>query len=88
MKNRMDVAEEYEPVLPGKVKAWIWQRKQAKTDNSLLTQTVIAVGKVIAMLQDSPNPNRFVVDNLTPVSICRQLKSACVNQTCTQKLQA
>ncbi|MDE0681621.1 MAG: hypothetical protein OXI63_01780 [Candidatus Poribacteria bacterium] len=77
MKNRMDVPEEYEPVLPGKVKAHL-VKKQAKTDNSLLTQTVIAVGKVIAMLQDSPNPNGFVVDNLTPEQL-RQLKSACVN---------
>ena len=33
MKNRMDVPEEYEPVLPGKVKAHIEKKKaQAETE--------------------------------------------------------
>ena len=37
MKNRMDVPQEYEPVLPGKVEAHL--KKKAQAANSLLTQT-------------------------------------------------
>ena len=49
MKNRMDVPQEYEPVLPGKVEAHLAKKKAQETDqNSLLAQTAIAVGRVIA----------------------------------------
>ena len=52
MKNRMDVPQEYEPVLPGKVEAHLAKKKAQETDqDSLLTQTAIAVGKVIMQLE-------------------------------------
>ena len=77
MKNCMNVPEEREPVLLG------------KTEDSLLTQTAIAVGKVIAMLQHSPNTNifrleinqfnnQFNVKDLTPDQF-QELKFACAN---------
>ncbi len=85
MKNRMDVPEAYEPVLPGKVKAHLEKQKEQAETDSLLTQTAVSVGKVIAMLQYSPNPNifrleihPFHVKDLTPEQF-RELKSACVN---------
>ena len=57
MKNRMDVPQEYEPVLPGKVQEHLSKKKAQETDqDSLLTQTAIAVGKVIMQLElVSPN---------------------------------
>ena len=37
MKNRMNVPEEYEPVLPGKVKDWIAKKKaQAEADGKII----------------------------------------------------
>ena len=51
MKNRMDVPQEYEPVLPGKVEAHLAKKKAQAAENSLLTQTAIAVGKAIAQLR-------------------------------------
>ena len=51
MKNRMDVPQEYEPVLPGKVEAHLAKKKAQEAENSLLTQTAIAVGKVIMQLE-------------------------------------
>ena len=37
VKNRMGVPEEYEPVLPGKVKAWIAKKKaQAEADGKII----------------------------------------------------
>ena len=52
MKNRMDVPQEYEPVLPGKVQEHLAKKKaQAADQDSLLTQTAIAVGKVIMQLE-------------------------------------
>ena len=50
MKNRMDVPQEYEPVLPGKVEAHLAKKKAQAAENSLLTQTAIAVGKAEAHL--------------------------------------
>ena len=89
MKNRMNVPEEYEPVLPGKVNAHIEKQKTEAAQDSLLTQTAIAVGKVIGMLQHSPNPNifrlevnqfnnQFNVKDLTPEQF-QELKFACLN---------
>ncbi|MYC75415.1 hypothetical protein F4X10_06555 [Candidatus Poribacteria bacterium] len=85
MKNRMGLPEEYEPVLPGKVKAHLAKKQAQETDeDSLLTETVIAVGKVIAMLQHTHQDifllqsDGFDVRNLTPTEL-RELKSACVN---------
>ena len=51
MKNRMDVPQEYEPVLPGKAEAHLAKKKAQAAENSLLTQTAIAVGKVIGQLE-------------------------------------
>jgi len=52
MKNRMDVPNEYEPVLPRKVKAHIEKKKAQDTDkNALLTQIALAVGNVIGQLK-------------------------------------
>lgn len=89
MKNRMNVPKTYEPVLPGKVDAHLEKKESQATQDSLLTQTAIAVGNVIAMLQDSPNTNifgleinrfqnHFDVKDLTPEEL-RHLKAACVN---------
>ena len=69
MKNRMDVPQEYEPVLPGKVEAHLAKKQAQETDqDSLLTQTAIGIGKVIMQLELlSPNsPNKFDVRHLTP----------------------
>ena len=42
MKNRMDVPQEYEPVLPGKVQEHLAKKKAQETDqDSLLAQTAI-----------------------------------------------
>ena len=81
MKNRMDVPQEYEPVLPGKVQEHLAKKKAQETDqDSLLAQTAIAVGKVIMQLElVSPNsPNKFDVRHLTPGQF-QELKFACVN---------
>ena len=81
MKNRMDVPQEYEPVLPSKVEAHLAKKQAQETDqDSLLTQTAIAVGKVIGQLELlSPNsPNKFDVRHLTPGQF-QELKFACVN---------
>ena len=81
MKNRMDVPKEYEPVLPSKVKAHL-AKKQAQADktDSLLTQTAIAVFKVIGQLKltHPASLEKFDVRDLTPEDF-RELKSACVN---------
>ena len=81
MKNRMDVPQEYEPVLPGKVQEHLAKKKAQETDqDSLLTQTAIGIGKVIMQLELlSPNsPNKFDVRHLTPGQF-QELKFACVN---------
>ena len=80
MKNRMNVPEEYEPVLPGKVEAHI-AKKQAQADkDSLLTQTALAVGNVIGQLK-LENPvslEKFDVRDLSPEQF-QELRFACVN---------
>ena len=81
MKNRMDVPQEYEPVLPGKVQEHLAKKKAQETDqDSLLAQTAIGIGKVIMQLELlSPNsPNKFDVRHLTPGQF-QELKFACVN---------
>ena len=80
MKNRMDVPQEYEPVLPGKVEAHLAKKKAQAAENSLLTQTAIAVGKVIMQLElEHPiSCAKFDVRNLTPGQF-QELKFACVN---------
>ena len=81
MKNRMDVPQEYEPVLPSKVEAHLAKKKAQETDqDSLLTQTAIAVGKVIMQLElVSPNSlDTFDPRHLTPGQF-QELKFACVN---------
>ena len=77
MKNRMDVPQEYEPVLPGKVEAHLAKKKAQAAENSLLTQTAIAVGKAIAQLRPV-SFDTFDVRDLSPDEL-RDLKSACVN---------
>ena len=80
VKNRMDVPKEYEPVLPGKVKAHIAKKKEQATQDSLLTQTALAVGNVIGQLK-LENPvslEKFDVRDLTPEQF-QELKFACVN---------
>ena len=80
MKNRMNVPNEYEPVLPGKVKAYLAEKQEQATQDSLLTQTAIAVGNVIAQL-NLENPislEKFDVRDLTPAQF-QELKFACVN---------
>ena len=81
MKNRMDVPQEYEPVLPGKVEAHLAKKKAQAAENSLLTQTAIAVGKVIAQLRPV-SFDTFDVRDLSPDEL-RDLKSACVNHLFT-----
>ena len=80
MKNRMNVPQEYEPVLPGKVEAHLAKKKAQAAENSLLTQTAIAVGKVIMQLElVSPNSfDTFDTRDLTPGQF-QELKFACVN---------
>ena len=80
MKNRMDVPKEYEPVLPGKVQEHLAKKKAQAAQDSLLTQTAIAVGKVIEMLKLTLpiSLEKFDVRDLTPDQF-RELKSACVN---------
>ena len=82
MKNRMDVPQEYEPVLPGKVQEHLAKKKAQETDqDSLLAQTAIAVGKVIMQLElVSPNSlDKFDPRHLTPGQF-QELRFACVNQ--------
>ena len=81
MKNRMGLPQEYEPVLPGKVKAQIEKKKAQETDkDSLLTQTALAVGNVIGQLKlENPTSlETFDVRDLTPEQF-QELKFACVN---------
>ena len=80
MKNRMDVPQEYEPVLPSKVEAHLAKKKAQAAEDSLLTQTAIAVGKVIMQLElVSPNSlDTFDVRHLTPGQF-QELKFACLN---------
>ena len=83
MKNRMDVPQEYEPVLPEKVEAHIAKKKQETSQDSLLTQTATAVGKVMGQLLVSRHKyafmdDRFDVSDLTDAEF-RELKSACIN---------
>lgn len=80
VKNRMGLPEEYEPVLPGKVKAHLAKKQEQATEDSLLTQTAIAVGKVIGQLElEAPTSlETFDVRDLTPEQF-RELKLACVN---------
>ena len=77
MKNRMDVPQEYEPVLPGKAEAHLAKKKAQAAENSLLTQTAIAVGKVIAQLRPI-SFDTFDMRDLSPDEL-RDLKSACLN---------
>ena len=81
MKNRMGIPKEYEPVLPGKVEAHIAKKKeQETTQDSLLTQTALAVGNIIGQLK-LENPvslEKFDVRDLTPEQF-QELKFACVN---------
>ena len=82
VKNRMDIPDEYEPVLPSKVEAHLAKKQAQETDqDSLLTQTAIAVGKVIGQLElEHPiSFAKFDVRNLTPGQF-QELKFACVNQ--------
>ena len=80
MKNRMDVPKAYEPVLPGKVEAHLAKKKVQAAQDSLLTQTAIAVGKVIEQLQlECPTSfEKFDVRDLAPERL-QELKFACVN---------
>ena len=80
MKNRMNVPEEYEPVLPEKVKAHLAKKKTEAAQDSLLTQTAVAVGKIIGQLQlECPTSfEKFDVRDLTPEQL-QELKFACVN---------
>ena len=81
MKNRMGLPKEYEPVLPGKVKAHIEKKQAQETDkDSLLTQTALAVGNVIGQLKlENPTSlETFDVRDLTPEQF-QELKFACVN---------
>ena len=83
MKNRMGVPREYEPVLPGKVKAHIEKKQQQAAEASPLTQLATAVGHVIAQFhiyhKQPFNKNEpFNVKDLTTEEF-RELKSACVN---------
>ena len=79
-KNRMGIPEEYEPVLPGKVKAHIAKKQAQAAEDSLLTQTALAVGKVIGQLnlEDPTSLEKFDVRDLTPEQF-QELKFACVN---------
>lgn len=80
VKNRMGIPEEYEPVLPGKVKTHLAKKETEADQDSLLTQTAIAVGKAIGQLQ-LENPaslETFDVRDLTPEQF-QELKFACVN---------
>lgn len=81
MKNRMGIPQEYEPVLPEKVKAHLKKKKEQETEqNSLLTQTAIAIGNLIGQLQlECPTSlEKFDVRDLTPERF-QELKFACVN---------
>lgn len=80
MKNRMGLPNEYEPVLPGKVKAHLKKKKEQADKDPLLTQIAIAVGNVIGQLHlEHPNTlEKFDVRDLTPVQF-QELKFACVN---------
>ena len=81
MKNRMGFPQqEYEPVLPGKVKAHIEKKKAQADKDSLLTQTALAVGNVIGQLKlENPTSlETFDVRDLTPEQF-QELKFACVN---------
>ena len=76
----MDVPTEYEPVLPGKVEAHLAEKKEQATQDSLLTQTALAIGKIIEQLQlECPTSfEKFDVRDLTPERF-QELKFACVN---------
>ncbi len=80
VKNRMDVPETYEPVLPGKVEAHLAEKKEQASQDSLLTQTAIAVGKAIGQLklENPTSSSKFDVRDLTPEQF-QELKFACVN---------
>lgn len=76
----MDIPSEYNPVLPGKVKAHLAKKNEQAAQDSLLTQTAIAVGKVIGQLKlENPTTlEKFDVRDLTPEQF-QELKVACVN---------
>ena len=76
----MDVPTEYEPVLPGKVKAHLAKKSEQAAENSLLTQTALAVGKAIGQmkLENPTSLEKFDVRDLTPEQF-QELKFACVN---------
>ena len=80
VKNRMNVPDEYEPVLPGKVEAHLAKKKEQASQDSLLTQTAAAVGKVIGQmeLENPTSLEKFDVRDLTPEQF-QELKFACVN---------
>lgn len=87
MKNRMGVSKEYEPVLPGKVKAHIEKQKARAAEDSLLTQTAKAVASVMGQLRYAEDTSSFIrilvdkkfnVNELTAEEL-REIKCACVN---------
>ena len=80
MKHRMGIPKEYEPVLPGKVKAHLAKKNEQAAQDSLLTQTALAVGSIIAQLHlEHPTTlEKFDVRDLTPEQF-QELKFACVN---------
>lgn len=83
MKNRMNVPETYEPVLPQKVKSFTDKKKEQASTDTLLTQTATAIGKVIGQLLTSHHKfafmdDRFNVQDLTTEQF-QELKTACVN---------
>ena len=79
--NLIGMTGEAPGVLPGKVEAHIAKKKeQETTQDSLLTQTALAVGNVIGQLK-LENPvslEKFDVRDLTPEQF-QELKFACVN---------
>lgn len=87
MKNQMGVPQEYEPVLPGKVKAYIKKQKARAAEDSLLTQTAKAVASVMGQLRYAEDTSSFIrilvdkkfnVNELTTEEL-REIKCACVN---------
>ena len=87
MKNRMGVPQEYEPVLPGKVKAHIEKQQARAAEDSLLTQTAKAVASVMGQLRYAEDTSSFIrilvdkkfnVNELTTEEL-REIKCACVN---------
>lgn len=83
MKNRMNVPETYTPVLPDKVETHLKKKKEQVSNDTLLSQTATAVGKIITQLHVSHHKiafmdDRFNVQDLTTEQF-QALKAACVN---------